>query len=641
MIAVVDEIIKPKLKEPFPDISELWKCPNTGLLVPKDPIKNLEYRSNLLLEAEGDVLLQEDLMAASAASQLFWINTFVMTYHQFDVDPKTGKRIEAEYPHNPFVTWEIQDDLLVLFEKHLRLGKDILVNKSRDMGASWCCIAFLHWLWLFRPDSQLLELSRTEDYVDKAGNMKALFQKHDYINNWLPEWMLPPAVGYREKNRSKMHMMNEHNGSCIDGESTTQHAASGDRRLVALLDEFAKVENGENMRSATKDAALMRIVNSTVAGPGTEYSKWKNDGTIFVFPLMYWDHPDKGAGRYVCKHPVTEAWEIRSPWFDQECKDRSPREIAREILANDLEAGSQFFTISNIEKHIAIFGKEPKTRWDVRLKKNVPEDNIQNVIKARGFDKLNIHRDKNGKLRVWTNLINRRPDQSKDYILGIDLSKGQGASNSVVSLKCKQTGEKIAEWRDANTPPYEMAQIVVALAIWCGGRRGLPFLKWEMNGPGWDFGRLIVKKFHYPYYYRMKQVGTIRDKKSKKYGWHSSPNAKQELLEAYDRMLAKGGFVNHSVWALEEAKLYVWYDTGGIGPAYLVKESAAARKTHGDCVIADALTLDDKDIPRSKNIDNLNIPERSVGARLKKFQKEKKRKAVMAKSWRREFDFRK
>lgn len=632
---VVEESIKPQLKTPFPNMPELWKCPKTGLLVPKNPIKNIQYRADLLKRADDDIILQEDLLAACKQSQLYWINAFVMTYHQFDVEPETGKRIKAINAHNPFVTWEIQDDLCNIFENCLEIGEDILINKSRDMGASWLCIAFMHWLWLFAEDAQLLELSRTEDYVDKAGNMKALFQKHDYINQWLPDWMLPPGIGYREKYRSKMHMFNAYNSNCIDGESTTQHAASGDRRLISLLDEFSKVDNGADMRSATRDASYMRIVNSTVAGPGTEYSKWKNDGTIKVFPLMYWDHPDKGRGRYARKHPVTDIWEIRSPWFDEECKVRSPREIAREILANDLEAGSQFFTPGNVDRHIALFGREPRTRWNITLKKDIPNSKVKQVIKTKHLKSVKANRDKNGSLRVWTNLVLGRPDQTKDYVFGIDISKGQGASNSVISVKCKQTGEKIAEWRDANTPPYEMVRIVVAIAIWCGGRKKLPFLKWEMNGPGWDFGALIVKTFRYPYYYKDVKVGNIRDKKLKKYGWHSSPNAKQELLETYDRMLAHGGYYNHCVWSLEEAKIYVYYDDGGIGPAHLVKENKAAKKTHGDCVIADALTLDNKQIPKSKLSDSVNMPVRCFAARFKEFKDKKKKN----KGYRKSFNF--
>jgi hypothetical protein len=386
------------------------------------------------------------------------------------------------------------------------------------MGASWLCIAFIHWLWLFRLDAQLLELSRTETYVDQAGNMKALFQKHDYINQWLPDWMRPPDCLPGEKNRTKMHMMNVWNKSCIDGESTTKHAASGDRRLVILLDEFAKVEHGREMRSATRDAGLMRIVNSTVAGPGTEYSRWKNSGQIKVFSLMWWEHPSKGQGRYLQQNSITQVWKIRSPWYDNENLVRSPQEMAREIDAEDVEAGDLFFSMGSVDRHIALFAREPKERRTVDFQPGIANDMIPDVIKKRGLENVVCQQGERGPLRIWVNLINGRLDQNFTYIIGIDLSKGQGASNTVFSVKCKETKMKVAEWRDANTPPYEAARIAMALAIWVGGRTKLPFLKWENNGPGWDFGRYVVRKWFYPFYYRAKRPGGINEKKTRMYG---------------------------------------------------------------------------------------------------------------------------
>ena len=176
-LLTVEETTRPILSEPFPDIPEKWVDPKTGLIVPKHGQENIVWRSKLLQRAENDIILQNDLMAACKESLLFWINTFAWTYHQFDVDPTTGKRIDALNPHNPFITWEIQDKLFSDFERCIKVGEDILIDKSRDMGASWACVDFLHWIWLFVPEKQLLELSRTEPYVDQAGNMKALFQK--------------------------------------------------------------------------------------------------------------------------------------------------------------------------------------------------------------------------------------------------------------------------------------------------------------------------------------------------------------------------------------------------------------------------------------------------------------------------------
>ena len=181
--------LKPKLSEPFPVPVNLWIDPKTGLAIPKQREANIAYRMDLMERAENDPVTQKDLLAACAESQLFWLNTFGMTFHQFDVDA-TGKRIESKEADQPMITWPIQDDLLLRFENCIETGEDVLIDKARDMGASWCCVDFMHWLMLFRKSkkpTELLEMSRNEDYVDKPGNMKALFQKHDYINQWLPD----------------------------------------------------------------------------------------------------------------------------------------------------------------------------------------------------------------------------------------------------------------------------------------------------------------------------------------------------------------------------------------------------------------------------------------------------------------------
>lgn len=628
---------EPQLKTPFPSMPDIWRCPKTGIEIPKLLEPNIKWRGDLLRKAEHDIIMQRDLLAASRESQIFWVNAFAWTTHQWDVDPKTGKRIAAVRPHMPFITWEIQDEMCNAFDYHLKVCEDMLVDKSREMGASWMCTNFMHWLWLFRQDHpQLLEMSRNENYVDLSGNMKALFQKHDYINGWLPKWMLPPGCLVGQKYRTKMHMLNVVNGACIDGESTTEHAASGDRRLVILLDEFAKVKEGRLMRSATRDAGLMRIINSTPAGAGTEYARWKNSGQVKVFVLPFYEHPEKGAGRYFIKKE-DGSYQIRSPWYDEESKVRSPREMAREIDRLDTESGETFFTLPNIDVHKKLFGREPRARYHVHFNKKVPNDDIRDIIKGRRQDKIVVTKGSKGPLRVWTALELDRPDQTQEYIMGIDIGKGQGASESVISVKCKRTGEKIMEWRDANTPPYEMARIAVALAVWIGGRRRrrLPFMKWENNGPGWDFGKLVVQDFGYPYYFRMKEQGKITEKMSKKYGFQTNTNSKFELLSLYDRVMAHGGYINHSKYGLEQMKQYVHYDGGGIGPACLIEESASARKTHGDVVIADALTLDDSDIPKIRHKGS-KYPERSFGHRMEAVIKKKKKKK--RKSWRKSFD---
>jgi hypothetical protein len=625
------------------EIPEVWKDPITGIKVPKRLETNVRWRIELLKKAENDDGMQKDLMAACSVSQLLWVNAFCQTYHQFDVAPD-GRRVESKYPHQPMITWPIQDELLLAFEDCVKTGTDILIDKSRDMGASWCCIDYLHWLWLFQKDKELLELSRVKDYVDKVGNMKALFQKHDYLNSWLPGWMLPPSCLPDQKNRTVMRLHNELTGSTISGESTTPHAARGGRFFVGLLDEFAAVENGSEMRRASRDACLVRIVNSTVGGPGTEYSKWKNSGQIKVFVMPFWEHPDKGAGRYVKYNEETKVSEIRSPWLDAEEKVRSAKELASEVHRQDIESGDLFFTNRNVDKYAFINARPPDGIYDIRLKHEVKQlgsehvNPIERALQQRLFNLAEVHKGK-GPLKWWGKLLNNRPDQTRSYIFGIDTGKGVGASNSVVSIKCKETGEKVGEWADANVPPYEFAPIVAALALWVGGcqPRRLPFLKWENNGPGWDLGRILVKDYKYPYYYRVHKLGKVIDEKTQQYGWQNNRQSKKELLGRYDEAIAHGGYINHSLDALMEMKSYVYFDDGSIGPASLVEDSSGARKSHGDRVMADALTIEDSEIPKSKPMGKPFCPENSFGGRMEKALGKRK----PDKSYKTRFDFNK
>lgn len=631
--------IKPQLSTPFPIPMEVWKDPKTGLIIPKKREVNLAWRMDLMEKTEKDEGMQKDLLAACAESQLFWINAFGMTFHQFDVDER-GKRIESKHADQPMITWPIQDDLLLRFENCIAEGEDILIDKARDMGASWCCAYHLHWLMLFRraeKPTELLEMSRNEDYVDKPGNMKALFQKHDYINTWLPNWMRPPDCFRGQTNRAHMHWHNPITGATLDGESTTKHAARGDRRLIGLLDEFGAVQNGSAMRMASRDACLVRIINSTSV-PGSEYNKWRSDKTIKVFIMPYWEHPDKGAGRYV-KQTKAGKWEIRSPWFDKEEKERGSKYMATEVLREDTEPGLSFFQIQNIDNHEAMYVRSPNSVWDIKWRKHLGYEDLAHYIKTKDLSMVFAVEKAYGPLKLWCDLIKGRPDQSLSYIFGIDTGKGQGASNSVISIKCKETNEKVGEWADATYPPYDFAQIVLAIALWFGGAKPfrLPFLKWENNGPGWDLGKILVKNCFYPYYYRDEKQGNITSKKSQQYGYQMSRQSKFMLLSAYDKVLAYGPYANRSKIALEEARTYVHLSNGGYGPAFMMHESASAKQTHGDRVIADALTIDDKELPKIKS-KTKTPPVNSAGHRFLQHRKNMKRQHGPL-AGRRGFDF--
>lgn len=598
--------IKPTLVEPFPNVPSLWVCPITGIAVPKDPVENLAWRAKLLREAENDRDLQQTLYNACAKSILFFANAFCYTFRIMETD-ETGTAIQSKNQHLPWVTWEIQDKHILAIQDAINNGYSLLTDKTRDMGASWDHILVFHHQFMFRDNSLFLEMSRVETDVDGADNPRCLFVKHDYIHKWLPEWMRPPIK------RTSMHIVNLQNGSRIDGESSNKAAGSSDRRRGILLDEFAKMENATKIKSSIRDVSPCLLPNSTPWGAGTAYSKWRQSGQIKVFSLPWYEHPEKGRGRFPIQDETTGKWKIKSPWYISEEGKRTPQEMAQEIDMDHIGSGATFFEQHILEEHKRLFARPPKTTKSIDFRKGIAVDAMPMLIARK--DMAGVQMGPKGSLKIWANLIGARPDQTKNYIFGIDISKGQGASNSVISIFCKETREKVAEYADANVPPYDLARICCAMAIWCGGQRGLPYIIWEANGPGWDFGRQMVRVFQYPTFYVDKSVGTITEKRGVRYGWHSSREKKEIVLGMYRRALAHGGFINHSEAALDEASTIIYYEDGGLGPATLMEENAEARKVHGDRVTSDMLCLlGVEDAPKTR-LEQPKAPARSVAGR--------------------------
>jgi hypothetical protein len=631
---------KPELSTPFPTNRQWWVCPKTGLRVPMREEDNVLYRERILHKAEHDSVMQKELLAACKESPLFFINSFCWTLWEIEVSNQTHGYVPARAALHPFITFEKQEEWVDWAGERFERGEDGLTDKSRDMGASWLHAMFIDYLWLFRPNTQLRELSRVEDLVDSPIS-KSLFYKHDLLHTYYPEWLCPPGVLVRgRENRTSMRIHNVLNGSTIAGESTNRSAFTADRCALILLDEFAKAENGESIKRSTAPVTSCRLVNSTVDLPGSCYSTWKNSGTIKVFSLKAWDHPMKGAGRFVVQDDVTKEYRVTSPFIEHEIERNGWKEVAKEIYGIEGMVGDTFFQLSDLDQHVALYCREPKERFNIKLKDKIPNADVSKLFRTRDLKAVSLTRAKDGELQVWAPLANGRLDQSKSYIIGMDISKGQGGegtSETVASVKCKQSGEIVAKWASRTTPPYDAARVLAALCLWVGGGapQKLPFVIWEKNGPGWDLTAVFAKQMGYPFYYRDESIGNVAEKKTDRIGFHTNRERKQLLLRAYERALKEGRVINRDRQSLDQAKTYITYPGGGCGPAELVDKDKAAYLGHGDRVMADALTVMDREVMKPKP-EKDTAPSGTWGYRFDKFKQSLK----SGNGWQRPYSFR-
>jgi hypothetical protein len=482
-------------------------------------------------------------------------------------------------------------------------GRDVVIRKSRDMGASWLLASVSSWGWLFKGWQSLL-VSRVEDGVDRPGDPDSLMWKVDFLLQSQPSWLLPGAADelLRRGSDTRQHMMlrNPVSGATIVGQASTAHVGRGGRRTLILFDEFASMGDAEAAWRSAADASACRIAVSTPLGSGTQYSTLvrmaRTQGDPRLVELLYTDHPFKGShpetrvdvdGRVTGTAGGEYVW---TPWLGEQLKRRDTVDMAQNVFATEVGSGSNFFTPGVVTSHLNEFA--------------MPGEKCE-LLRGRFVS------DPNGRWRVF-----RHGDSVCEYVLFADPSYGTGSANAAICVMDADSREVVAEFADPNVPPHDLAQEMVEVAMTTYRGRRLPMIGWEVNGPGaamhHDFLRI-----GYHAVYRQRIQGTTTERLTIRYGWNSSRRAKRTLLGSLSRAISQGSVRVPSEETLREMMNYVILEDGGIESGSVRDLSSGARESHGDRVIALAGALMLCEEGSSSMSTESPIPEDSLGAILK------------------------
>src|SRR4051812_46395797 len=96
---------------------------------PKDYEANIDYRLKLMMKLANNKKMQLIVADLCKEDILFWINSFCATYN-----PRKNPAVV------PFITYKYEDDLILDLVDSIKNQKDILIDKSRDMGVTWCVL---------------------------------------------------------------------------------------------------------------------------------------------------------------------------------------------------------------------------------------------------------------------------------------------------------------------------------------------------------------------------------------------------------------------------------------------------------------------------------------------------------------------
>ena len=633
--------------------NKIAKTPETFFAaIPKEQEGNVKFRLGLHKLLLEDKAARIHYLALSSLNPCIFFNS---SYWFPAPRAKAGERIV------PAILWPHQETALQKLRKAIFEGFDVVIDKSRSEGATFllCGITLLY--WLIQDEFTVLLGSRVEELVDKStdiingrvvGSEKTLFYKIMFLLNNLPAYLKP------KYSKTHMFLQNLENGSAYTGESTSMGFGKGSRATVIAVDELAAVEPkiAQAIIENIADVATCCIFNSTQGdwGESHPYAKMLKDGDTEIIVLDWTDNPTKNVGLYKseregevtlydldyykkeypdlvlpklrfinagpkAKNPAKVetltlkkkstpeefhslfVWDggvsnfncFRSRWYDAEEKrpQRTKRGMAQNVLRIPAGSSELFFSFALTER---LRDRVRKARYYGDVNYTIGYDGCINHSEL-------VYGSHHSALQWWGELHNGRPLQGHNYVIGCDLSKGTGTSNSVAAFIDVNTNELVGLYVTAYLSISDFAERVVALGEWVGGNEQ-PLIGWEENGAP-EFQTRLDELGWYNLYVKQNRLNKAI-KSANKYGWRSTKGTsgtKVEVLNKLDAALHEGlrdkpryrPLVIYDEQTINELGSYVWFEGKvDIGPAAAQTESSGAKAAHGDRVIALAVSND-------------------------------------------------
>ena len=598
--------------------------------VPKDLDGNLRWRRQQI-ERGSDRLIE-----LCRRDILFWINTFGWLY-----EPRTAKKL-------PFITYPFQDRTLLTLQKYLG-EKEVVIEKSRDLGATWMILYLLAHQWQFESLMSFGLVSSDADMVDKTNEPDALFWKLDFLLSHQPTFLKPKFE------RQKFSLVNKDLGSVFVGIATTEDAFRGGRKTAIMIDEAAKLRftEGYGLYSSVQQATNSIIWNSTPKGKtGVFHQRCELLPRERVLQLHWSEHPDKAKGLYRADDgkldlidkdyharvtllqnredkeydfPETYPFVLdgspkrgpfpgyRSPWYDRQCEDIGIEVlIAQELDLDSSGTQTTFYPSELLDRVRKTDVREPFRRGKLTF----------DPVTLEPWEFVD---DPKGNLLLWVNLDGKAPPQDR-YAAGIDVSAGTGATPTCLAMGSYRNCSKVAEIADPRLGPVEAAHYFVAVCRWFADAR----MCWEAGGPGAEFGKRVLQAGYGNIYWRRNEESASK-KMSDTPGWSPNGNNKVVIHTRFRHALTKE-WVERSEDTVREAGFYIFTPEGQVEHSRHrnVIDASGAKENHGDRVIATALCwfmLEEMGATRVKREPEMPAepPEGSLAWRRREWQTQKER----------------
>lgn len=505
----------------------------------------LKVKKNL---AERQVL--HDLMESSPefaqieAARALKDIIYFFDYHAWTHEPRSLylQLYGLSSPTLPFLTYGFQEDVILDIVNKIQSGRDVLIEKSRDMGVSWLVITIFLWFWLQKTGgNDFLIGSRKADFVDKKGAIDTLFQKFRY-NLYGIHNAFDPKGFKGDRNDNVNLIFNPETGSFIRGESNNANFGTSGRYKASLMDEFSKWEDTDAPAwTSMGDSTPSRIPVSTPWGLGRKFAQLRHSGAIDVITLHWSRHPLKNIGLY-----YDENGKPRSHWYDDECerrKDDLKTNIGQELDIDYLTSGTPFFDNMQCSKRYIHMTDNPAkvTRYE---------------FERTGPNKIRMFEKETGRI-----FIAEKPDEyyklyDYRYIISVDVAEGLEKSDNSVFYVYDRVKRTDVAWFIGTPDTDVLSVLLYYFAKWYDGA----WIAVESN----NHGHAVIQRLKPLYKNLMYEIDFTKNVNYEKVkiGWATNqvtrPIMCSDLREAIVQKV--DGILDPDFWL--EAKTFVYNKNG-------------------------------------------------------------------------------
>lgn len=626
------------LAAPLKYPSDCYRDPRSGMTIPKDVVKNLEWRKRIKERADEDPGFASGLLTLCRQSPILFVNLFVDTLriHEFTAD---GERRPSEFRRRPLVTWPCQDRAILQLHEAWKNGKNVRVVKSREMGWTWLLIAYDLFHFTLFEDRQILWGSRKEELLWKVGDNDTVFAKFEFAIGRLPTFLTPEPIKCNER-----LFYNPATKGKISGEATNPNFGRGGRNDLVRIDEAAAVDILDSIEMAVRANGPTTMLSTAKAG--SYFAALRTSPAYIQLRMPWYEHPEKGLGRKDLPNDEFEVY-VTSPWEKKERASCNPRMYAQEVAMNEGRAGDMVFSPEMLRR-ARVEALKPTHVGTIEFANSGGNGNTQSPTSepeelAEADERLmrrqthlirwdeDVHR-KSGEWMLWCDLEpdangNMRPPQDRFYAMFCAPGDGRRSANSAIVVMDADTGEQVGEWCSSRYGSRDAGRILCAAALWFGGPR-YPLVGWENNGMGGNVTEILAKRLKYPNCYRARLTGRAgADPLTQRLGWTATGHKKPVLIDNFADAWSSGRLTIRSTALIDEAATFIVLEDGKVAQAEKADMTTGAREAHGDRVIAGAgcwlmVCESPKTVRLSRVDDGPSDPVLSFAGRLKATRRE-------------------